>query len=92
MKNYYLNFAFNDQLMSNGYPYLIKADFNIIKQNNNINLMPINNYYKRYRSSNEKNYNLYINNKPRFFPFKINNNKSKNNYAKQHSFIKCASK
>ena len=84
MKNYYLNFAFNDQLMSNGYPYLIKADFNIIKQNNNINLMPINNYYKRYRSSNEKNYNLYINNKPRFFPFKINNNKSKNNYAKNN--------
>ena len=84
MKNYYLNFAFNDQLMSNGYPYLIKADFNIIKQNNNINLMPINNYYKRYRSSNEKNYNLYINNKPKFFPFKINNNKSKNNYAKNN--------
>ena len=84
MKNYYLNFAFNDQLMSNGYPYLIKADFNIIKQNNNINLMPINNYYKRYRSSNEKNFNLYINNKPRFFPFKINNNKSKNNYAKNN--------
>jgi len=84
MKNYYLNFAFNDQLMSNGYPYLIKADFNVIKQNNNINLMPINNYYKRYRSSNEKNYNLYINNKPRFFPFKINNNKSKNNYAKNN--------
>ena len=84
MKNYYLNFAFNDQLMSNGYPYLIKADFNIIKQNNNINLMPINNYYKKYRSSNEKNYNLYINNKPRFFPFKINNNKSKNNYAKNN--------
>ena len=84
MKNYYLNFAFNDQLMSNGYPYLIKADFNIIKQNNNINLMPINNYYKRYRSSNEKNYNLYINKKPRFFPFKINNNKSKNNYAKNN--------
>ena len=51
MKNYYLNFAFNDQLMSNGYPYLIKADFNIIKQNNNINLMPINNYYKRYNKS-----------------------------------------
>ena len=35
MKNYYLNFAFNDQLMSYGYPYLTKTDFNNIKHNNN---------------------------------------------------------
>ena len=86
MKNYYLNFAFNDQLMNYGYPYLIKTDFNNIKQNININLTPINNYFNRYKNNQEKTYNLYKNNKQTSFPYIMNNNKAKNNYTKNSKF------
>ena len=81
MKNYYLNFAFNDQLISYGYPYLTKTDFNNIKHNNNINLMPVNNYFKRYKNNHEKTYNINKNTKQTSFPYN-RNNKSKNNYSK----------
>ena len=36
MRNYYLYFAFNVQLISNSPPHLLKTDFNNHKQNNNV--------------------------------------------------------
>ena len=81
MRNYYLTFAYNEQLISTGYPYLFKSDFNHIKQN--INLMPIE-HFKRYRNIREKTYGFNKINRKNFLPYSpiSTNNKTKNSNIK----------
>ena len=60
MRNYYINFAYNDPLMgvAHIHPNLFKTDFNNIKQNNNNNIAPID-FFKRYRNTRGKTFNIY---------------------------------
>ena len=65
-RNYYLNFAYKDPIMTNAYPYLLKNDF---KNNNIFN----SDSFKRYRNLHEKTYNLYKQNRQS----SLSNNKNK---------------
>ena len=87
MRNYYINFAYNDPLMgvAHIHPNLFKTDFNNIKQNNNNNIAPID-FFKRYRNTRGKTFNIYKTIRPNSLPYNINtktnNNKSKANFIK----------
>ena len=80
MRNYYLNFDFNGQFMTNNNNYLFKSYFNNIKQNNNLISM---NIFKRNKNTVEKSYNLYKSIRHNLSPYNMNN-KTKNNFPKNN--------
>ena len=83
MRNYYLNFAFNEQFISNSPPHLFKTDFNNHKQNNNVTPLEL---FKRYKYNQEKSYNLYKTTRFGSLPYNFNFN-IKNKYAFSNSKI-----
>ena len=88
MRNYYINFAYNDPLMgvAHIHPNLFKTDFNNIKQNNNNNNIAPIDFFKRYRNTRGKTFNIYKTIRQNSLPYNINtntnNNKSKANFIK----------
>ena len=77
MRNYYLNIAFKEQLLTNPHPNLFKTDFFSTKQSYNMAPMEL---FKKYIYTHEKSYNLYKTTKNSFLPYTMNKNKY--NYLK----------
>ena len=77
MRNYYLNIAFKEQLLTNPHPNLFKTDFFSTKQSYNMIPMEL---FKKYIYTHEKSYNLYKTTKNSFLPYTMNKNKY--NYLK----------
>ena len=77
MRNYYLNIAFKEQLLTNPHPNLFKKDFFSTKQSYNMTPMEL---FKKYIYTHEKSYNLYKTTKNSFLPYTMNKNKY--NYLK----------
>ena len=77
MRNYYLNIAFKEQLLTNPHPNLFKTDFFSTKQSYNMTPMEL---FKKYIYTQEKSYNLYKTTKNSFLPYTMNKNKY--NYLK----------
>ena len=77
MRNYYLNIAFKEQLLTNPHPNLFKIDFFNTKQSYNMTPMEL---FKKYIYTHEKSYNLYKTTKNSFLPYTMNKNKY--NYLK----------
>ena len=77
MRNYYLNIAFKEQLLTNPHPNLFKTDFFSTKQSYNMTPMEL---FKKYIYTHKKSYNLYKTTKNSFLPYTMNKNKY--NYLK----------
>ena len=81
MRNYYLNIAFKEQLLTNPHPNLFKTDFFSTKQSYNMTPMEL---FKKYIYTHKKSYNLYKTTKNSFLPYTMNKNKY--NYLKNSKF------